>query len=170
MTGLLIGIIGKPYGVRGALRIRSYSDEVDHFVGLTELHLEKAGSQRTVGVREMKLHGRTPVVLLEGVDSPEDARRYTGWEIRTAREDAAPLAPDEYYFADLIGLGLYSEDGYHGRVVSIVEAPQAPLLEISRDDSNGKTVFVPFMKVYVRSVDIAAGRIVLEVPWILDTE
>ncbi|HKK48515.1 MAG TPA: ribosome maturation factor RimM [Alkalispirochaeta sp.] len=169
MDDLLIGILGKPHGVHGAIRIRTYSDQVDHFMGLPELLLEKEGRRRTVAVREMTFHGRTPVVFLEGIDSPERAREYTGWQILAAREHAAPLEADEYYFADLVGSGVYSDDGYHGHVVSIVEAPQAPLLEIKSDEGGTKAVFVPFMKVYVRSVDIAARRIMLEVPWILDT-
>ncbi|MEX2443694.1 MAG: ribosome maturation factor RimM [Alkalispirochaeta sp.] len=170
MGDLLIGVLGKPHGVRGALRIRSYSDEVDHFENLTELSLERDGQRRTIAVREMKIHGRTPVVSLAGVTTPEEAQAYTGWEIRVPRERAAPLEADEYYFADLVGASVYSDDGYHGTVVSIVEALQAPLLEVQSDDPKVKPAFVPFMKVYVRSVDTGAGRIMLEVPWILNTE
>lgn len=170
MDELLIGILGRPHGVRGALRIRTYSDEIEHFERLSELSLEKNGRRQTVAVREMKFHGKTPIVFLDGVESPEAAQEYTGWEIRTSREHAAPLDRDEYYFADLVGAAVHSDEGYHGRVVSIVEAPQAPLLEVQADEPGAKPVFVPFMHVYVRSVDTAAGRIMLEVPWILDTE
>lgn len=170
MEDLVIGVLGRPHGVRGALRIRSYSDEVDHFLDLTELSLEKDGRRRSIAIREMKVHGRTPVVSLEGITTPEDAQAYTGWEIRVPREQAAPLEHGEYYFADLVGASVYSDLGFHGTVIAVVEAAQAPLLEIALDDPAVKPVFVPFMQVYVRSVDTAAKRIVLETPWILDIE
>ncbi len=170
MEDLIIGVLGRPHGVQGALRIRSYSDEVDHFLDLTELSLEKDGRRRSVPVREMKVHGRTPVVFLEGVTTPEEAQTYTGWQIQVPRDRAAPLEADEYYFADLVGSSVYSDNGFHGTVVAVVEAPQAPLLEIRSGDPAVKPAFVPFMQVYVRSVDPEAKRIVLETPWILDTE
>lgn len=170
MDDLLIGVLGRPHGVQGALKIRTYSDEVEHFLRLREFCLEKDGRRATVRVREMKLHGSTPVAFLEGVNTPEDAQMYTGWQIRVPRDHAAPLEADEYYFADLVGVSVDSDAGHHGTVVAVVEAPQAPLLEVQLDDATAKPVFVPFMRVYVRSVDTAAKRIMLETPWILDTE
>jgi 16S rRNA processing protein RimM len=170
MEELRIGVLGKPHGVHGALKIRTYSDEVDHFRDLTKLVLEKGGHRQTVVIREMKVHGRTPVVSLDGVMSPEDAQHYTGWEICVPRERAAALEADEYYLADLVGVSVSSDEGHHGTVVAVVEAPQAPLLEVQLEDATAKSAFVPFMQVYVRSVDTEAKQIILETPWILDTE
>ena len=171
MDELIIGVIGRPHGVHGAVRVTSSSDEVDHFRALSRVTLERDGRRRDAVVTGVAVHGRTPILSLEGVSSPEEARQYTGWSIRVPRSQAAPLGQDEYYLADLIGCSVDSDEGHHGRIVAVIDAPQAPLLEVALSgDQRARTVFVPFMHVYVRTVDIAAGRVELETPWILSTE
>lgn len=166
--GLLIGVIGRPHGVHGALRVRSYSDETEHFRRLERVTAERDGRTRDLTVRDVQVTGRMPVLRFDGVETPEEARRLTGWELRVPRDQAAPLGPEEYYYADLIGLRVVSDAGDHGTVRAVFDAPQAPLLEVV--PGSGRPALVPFMEVYVRSVSPERGEVVLEAPWIVDTE
>lgn len=166
---LAIGRIGRPHGVHGALRVHSYSEETEHFSGLEELLLTRGAEERSARVVSMEVHGRTPVLRLEGVASPEAARAFTGYEILVPRDAAAPLAADEYYVADLVGLELIVAGESAGRITAVVDAPQAPLLEVSTSQG-GRTVLVPFLQTFVGTPDMATGRLELKAPWLLDSE
>lgn len=163
---LAIGRLGSPHGVRGFLRVRSYSGETGHFEGLREILLSREGERRTVRVEETRVAGPEVLLRLAGCDGPEDARAWTGWEILVPRSRAAPLGPGEYYIADLAGCELVLAGRAVGTVDGVLEGGEAPLLEIRM--SAGRTVLVPFRKEFVGDVDVPGRRIDLLADWILE--
>lgn len=166
---LAIGRIGRPHGVHGAMRVHSYSDETEHFRGLERILLRRDGDEREVAVDTIQIHGRSPVLRLAGVATPEAARSFTGYEILVPREVAAPLGADEFYVADLVGLELCVEGRSVGRICGVIEAPQAPLLELE-PNAAGRTVLIPFLRRFVGEPDLVSGSIELKAPWLLDSE
>jgi 16S rRNA processing protein RimM len=176
---LAIGRLGAPHGVHGDLKVKSYSGEFAHFRGLTELDLEPAqddGSpsvhekpaQRSLHLRVRRVEDGPGGLLLAfaGYDSPEAARVLTGLEIVVSRDKAAPLGPNEWYVADLIGMKLFSGGQALARVVSVVEGGSDPWLEAELE--GGRRALVPFRKEFVGAVDIPSGSIELLAPWLLD--
>jgi 16S rRNA processing protein RimM len=168
MSEVRIGVIGRPHGVHGAVKIRTYSGEVDHFRSLCEVEVERDGRRRRYTITDVRVQGMTPVLTFEGIDSPEAARLLTGGELCVPANSAAPLGNDEFYLRDLVGCAVSSGATDHGVVVGVIDAAQAPLLEVELTD--GTVRLVPFMRVYVGDVDIEGRRIELETPWILDIE
>ncbi len=176
---LAIGRLGSPHGVHGDLKVKSYSGEFAHFLDLVELDLEPARDEGSPAARERPvpriLHVRVrrieegPGGLLaafQGYDSPEAARALTGMEIVVPRDKAAPLGPDEWYVADLVGLELVHEGKSLARVVSVIEGGPDPWLEAELE--GGRRALVPFRKEFVGAVDVPAGSIELLAPWLLD--
>jgi 16S rRNA processing protein RimM len=168
MSEVRIGVIGRPHGVHGAVKIRSYSGEVDHFRSLREVDVELEGRRRPYRIRDVRIQGMTPVITFEGVATPEAARLLTGGELWVPEDSAAPLGEGEFYLRDLVGCTVASRSAVFGVVVGVIDAAQAPLLEVELTD--GTVRMVPFMRVYVGDVDIGSRRIELETPWILDIE
>ena len=136
MDELSIGTVGRPHGVHGEVRVRSHSGESAHFRDLQEVTLVRGEARRSMVISEIRIVGNTPVVRFEGVDSPERAQTLTGWEIVVPRERAAPLSNDEYYVHDLVGCDLIYGEEAVGTVAGVIEAPQAPLLEVRRCDGD----------------------------------
>jgi 16S rRNA processing protein RimM len=142
---LAIGRLGAPKGVRGDLKVQSYSGETAHFRGLKEVDLRSAGTGEAdpaAGAKSMKLKvlridegpgGLTMAFV--GYSSPEAARVLTGLEIVAPRSAAAPLKPDEYYVIDLIGLALVHEGRRMGIVRSVLEGGPDPWLEIAKAEA-----------------------------------
>ena len=171
MDTLTIGVLGKPRGVHGDIRVRSYSGEVEHFRSLSSVTLVKGEMSRRMRVNEVRVIHGMPVVRFEGVETPEAARGLVGWEIAVPRESAAPLGPDEYYWNDLVDCRVMVDGVERGRVVAVVEGSQAPLLEVAPGgDADGvpPTVLVPFMSPFVGDVNIDDATVVVEQPWILE--
>ena len=163
---LAIGRLGAPFGVQGFLRVHSYSGETSHFAPLREILITREGERRMIRIEEARISGTDVLLRLEGLSSPEEASRWTGWEILVPRSSASPLGPDEYYIADLAGCELIFGGSPVGVVETVLDGGEAPLLEIRRE--SGRAVLVPFRREFIGEVDMANRSIELLVDWILE--
>jgi 16S rRNA processing protein RimM len=173
---LAIGRLGAPKGVRGDLKVHSYSGESAHFLKLKEAALR--GATPTGVPRELRLtvariagEGEGLTMAFEGYPSPETARVLTGMEIIVPRSEAAPLGPDEWYVTDLVGLALVVGGEKVATVRAVLEGGPDPWLESLVPGSGGapdRVALVPFRKEFVGEVDIAGGRIELLAPELLE--
>src|SRR3954471_3497972 len=110
--------------------------------------------------REAKDH---LVATLKGVTTREDAERLNGIELYIAREKLPATDDDEYYHADLIGLAAVTPANEPiGRVVAIHDFGAGTIIEIA--PPQGSTLLLPFTNAVVPTVDLAAGRVVIELP------
>jgi 16S rRNA processing protein RimM len=111
-------------------------------------------------VREAKDH---LVATLKGIATREDAERLNGLELYIARDKLPETDEDEYYHADLIGLAaVNAADEPLGRVVAIHNFGAGDIIEIA--PAKGATMLLPFTNAVVPTVDLAGGRVVIELP------
>ena len=182
-ASLAIGRLGSPKGVRGDLKVHSYSGETDHFFKLKEVALRAAGSaegELRLKVARMEGSGESLTIAFEGYSSPEAARKLTGMDIVVPRSGAAALGPNEWYIADLVGLALVSGGAKVATVRSVLEGGPDPWLEVvqlpaaaERTPEGAKRTpegvsLVPFRKEFVGEVDVAGGTIELLAPELLE--
>jgi 16S rRNA processing protein RimM len=183
---LAIGRLGAPKGVRGDLKVHSYSGESAHIHRLKEASLRGSdpatGAPRTLKLKVARVEGSgaSLTIAFEGYPSPEAARALTGMDIVAPRSEAAPLKANEWYVVDLVGLALVVGGEKVATVRSILEGGADPWLEavVSTPDSGGasgaakrgaeRVSLVPFRKEFVGEVDIEAGTIELLAPELLD--
>jgi 16S rRNA processing protein RimM len=174
-ASFVIGKLGAPWGVKGDLKIHSYSGEFAHFLSLRDVELVRpdqassgASRPRRLKLKVVRIEDKAEFLTMafEGYASPESARALTGMEIVVPREAAAPLRDNEWYVADLVGLALVSDGGRLATVASILDGGPEPWLEAQMP--NGRKVIVPFRKEFVGEVDLESGRIELLAPWLLD--
>jgi 16S rRNA processing protein RimM len=162
-----LGVVGRPHGVRGFLRVHSLSGETAHFRALAVVTLYAAdGREQVFPVEECRPAGRDLLMKLRGITSPEEAACYRAWEIRAAREYACPLKEGEYYTADLRGCALVCGAKAAGTVRAVIETGAHELLEVV--DAKGKTFFIPFVEAHVGRVDIISRSIELKSEWLLE--
>lgn len=167
-----LGKIGAPRGIKGDLRLTSYSGEFEHLAKRKSLTLKGEGRSLVVKVIRLQVNPDGATIAFEGYPSPETARVLTGLEIVASRAEGAPLAENEWYVADLVGLGLRgpregdTRGQELGTIVAVVEGGPDPWLEALLPD--GRKALVPFRKEFVGEVDIAGGSIELLAPWILE--
>jgi 16S rRNA processing protein RimM len=163
----VLGKIGAPRGIKGDLRVKSYSGEFGHIQALKTVELRGEGRILRLKVLRATEYPDCNTIAFEGYPTPEAARALTGMEIFAGREAAAPLADNEWYVADLVGLALCDSAGTElAKVVSFLEGGADPLLEAGLPD--GRKRLVPFRREFVGEVDLAKGRIELLAPWLLE--
>lgn len=159
---LCVGVITAPHGVRGLVRVKSFTAEpqaIADYVPLTSAD----------GSAEFRLEivGRAKGVLLariDGVNGRDKADALRGTELFVDR-DTLPEAEDEdeFYYADLIGLTAFLPDGgTYGTVKAMHDFGAGDMIEISRDGSGD--IVLPFTKAIVPDIDLAAGRLVIDPP------
>ena len=103
------------------------------------------------------------VATLKGITTREEAERLNGIELYVAREELPDTDEDEYYHADLIGLAAVTPaDQPLGRVVAIHNFGAGDIIEIA--PPHGATLLLPFTNAVVPTVDLAGGRVVIELP------
>lgn len=110
-------------------------------------------------------HSDSLLVQLAGIDSREVALRFKGCEVAVPRSELPAARRGEIYAADLVGLAVVNRDGVAlGRVVEVADYGAHPLLRVRADgEAAASERLIPYVPVYVTSVDVEAGR--LEVDW-----
>lgn len=101
---------------------------------------------------------RRPIVRVQGVDDRAAAEALRGQALTVADADAPPLAEGEWWAHELEGCLVVDGERRVGTVTRMVELPSCEALEVaSRPD--GESLLVPMVKDAIRHVDVAAGRI-----------
>jgi 16S rRNA processing protein RimM len=160
-TPICVARIGAAHGVRGAVKLWTFTEDplaVKHYGPLTT----KDGARQfeVAHVREARDH---LVATLKGIATREEAERLNGLELYIAREKLPATGEDEYYYADLIGLAaVTTADAPIGRVVAIHNFGAGDIIEIA--PPRGSTLLLPFTNAVVPTVDLAGGRVVIELP------
>src|SRR5882672_4073224 len=158
---ICIARIGAAHGVRGAVKLWTFTEDplaVRTYGPL--LTKDGARSFEVATAREAKGH---LVATLKGVATREDAERLNGIELYVARDRLPATDADEYYHADLIGLAAVTAANEPiGRVTAIHNFGAGDIIEIV--PPHGATMLLPFTNAVVPTVDLAAGRVVIELP------
>src|SRR6202171_353658 len=158
---ICVARIGAPHGVRGAVKLWTFTEDplaVKDYGPLTT----KDGARQfeVMHAREAKGH---LVATLKGVATREDAERLNGIELYILRDKLPATDADEYYHADLIGLAAVNAALEPiGRVAAIHNFGAGDIIEIA--PPHGATMLLPFTNAVVPSVDLALGRVVIELP------
>jgi 16S rRNA processing protein RimM len=158
---ICIARIGAAHGVRGAVKLWTFTEDPLAVTGYGPLTTrDGARSFEVATAREAKGH---LVATLKGIATREDAERLNGIELYVARDKLPATDDDEYYHADLIGLAAVNAANEPlGRVVAIHNFGAGDIIEIA--PAHGATMLLPFTNAVVPTVDLAGGRVVIELP------
>src|SRR4029079_5055353 len=164
---ICVARIGAAHGVRGAVKLWTFTEDPLAVKAYGPLTTRDGARQFEVThVREARDH---LVATFKGVASREDAERLNGIELYIAREKLPETDDDEYYHADLIGLAaVNTADEPLGRVAAIHNCGAGDIIEIA--PPHGPTLLLPFTNAVVPTVDLANGRVVIELPQEIEGE
>ena len=158
---ICVARIGAAHGVRGAVKLWTFTE--DPFAVKEYGPLSTKDGTRNFEVASARGAKDHLVVTFKGVASRDEAERLNGVELYIPREKLPAIEDDEYYHADLIGLDAVTT-AYEplGRVIAIHNFGAGDIIEIAPE--SGMTILLPFSNAVVPTVDIAGGRVVIELP------
>ena len=165
---VLVGVIGSAHGIRGEVKIRSFTDEPRSLVKYGTLY-DSTGKRTFVpevtGMAKGQLIARLP-----GVDDRNAAEALKGTELFIPREQLPELNEGEFYLEDLRGLELFTEDGEaFGTIKSIHNFGAGEVVEITLAGSKDSEM-LPFSEDFFTEIDIPGNRAVVLLPEIIPAD
>ncbi len=160
---ILVGVIGRPHGVSGLVRVTSYTADPAALAAYDPLSDEAGGRYRLrwrgAGIAAVALWRDGAWAEIRDRDA---AARLTNRRLYVDRTNLPPPAEEEFYLADLLGLAAILPEGRAGEVIAVHDYGAGASLEIARPDA--APLLVPFTRAAVPEIDLAGRRIVVIPP------
>lgn len=155
---VLVGVIAGAHGVRGAVRVKSFTEAPEGVAAYGPLYDEtgKRFDLRVVGATKGGVIAR-----LAGVDDRNAAEALRGQQLYVPRSALPATEAEEFYQADLVGLAVETVGGEAlGRVRAVHNYGAGDMLEVERPGR--RSLDIPFTRAAVPVVDLAGGRLVVD--------
>ncbi|MBD9482276.1 ribosome maturation factor RimM [Pseudomonas sp. PDM14] len=166
---IVLGKITSVHGIRGEVKIYSFTDPIDNLLDYRRWTLQRDGEVKQVELVSGRLQGKVLVAKLKGLDDREVARTFAGFDICVPREQLPDLAEDEFYWYQLAGLKVIDQLGQLlGTIDHLFETGANDVMVVkpcagSLDD---RERLLPYTAQCVLKVDLAAGE--MQVDWDAD--
>ena len=157
---LLIGEIVRPQGIRGELKVKHYTDDAARFLDLDFAYHNKNGKYEKLLIQKARVQKDDVYIMLDGVNSRNDAELYRGMKLYIDRENARELTEDEVFIVDIIGAKAVDRQGSHIGVLREVLTPGG--VDVFVFDTEQGSLMVPALKTVLLTLDSNQGLIVLD--------
>jgi 16S rRNA processing protein RimM len=160
---ILMGRIVGTHGVTGSLKLASYAESLAVFEsGRTLVARSAAGDETAYEIEWVRPQGRSTLLGLKGVANRSQAQALVGCDVFLDKACLPKLEDGVYYWDDLIGIEVVSVDGASlGRIESIIQTGSNDVYVIKQGN---RELLLPALRSVVKSVDLAARRMEVEVP------
>ena len=163
---VLVGHVLDAWRLDGSIKVAPYSDDASALLAAREWWFDVRGTVRAYDVLNAKAHGSTVTARLTGVVDRTAAEALKGARISVARRSFPVPDDDEFYWVDLIGLAVVNEAGESlGTVSELTDNGAHQNLVVHADAGEGRKPverLIPFVDVFVKTVDLAGRRIVVD--------
>ena len=148
-----VGQIGRPFGVKGQVKVRPLSDVPGRFDALTDVRLvAKDGRTLETHVTTVRHAGTELIVGFAGLTTPEEAKCWSGGLVQASRGTAPALPAGQYYECDLVGLAVQTDQGQPlGVLEEIWELPGNHVFVVRQ---GAKETLIPAAKQWVTGIDL----------------
>jgi 16S rRNA processing protein RimM len=158
---IVVGKISSPYGIKGWVKLFSYTDPVENILQYQPWFIKQQGIWKKVAIEQGRIHGKILVAHIETVNDRDSAEQLKGCEIAILRAQLPAAKPGEYYWIDLIGLQVINQQGIElGVVDHLMETGANDVLVVRGDTKQGNKHgeserLIPFvLDLFVKSVDL----------------
>jgi 16S rRNA processing protein RimM len=153
---IVIGEALKPFGIKGEIKVKPFTVSPDAFTNSPVLIFDET-PYRVLRIR----HDHSAIfVLLEGINTPEQARELAGSMVKTDREHLPPKEEDEYYWFELIGMSVTTTDDRDlGQVTAITPTGANDVLHVNGEYGD---ILLPLIEDVVLEIDLENNRMVVD--------
>ncbi|HSC82513.1 MAG TPA: ribosome maturation factor RimM [Pseudomonas sp.] len=162
---IVLGKITSVHGIRGEVKIYSFTDPIDNLLDYRRWTLQRDGEVKQVELASGRLQGKILVAKLKGLDDREVARTYAGFDICVPRAQLPELSEDEFYWYQLVGLKVIDT---HGQLFGVLDhlfetgANDVMVVKPCTGSLDDRERLLPYTAQCVLKVDLAAGEILVD--------
>lgn len=160
MKFLKVGVITTTHGLRGGIKVLPMTNNADRFKKLEWVYLE--GSSEKWLIKDVKIRPKDVVLLLEGIDSIEEAEPLRGKYLLTDENQRQTLEEDQHYVADLIGMQVCLLNGeLVGSLVQVIPTGAHDIYVVKSIDGK-KEWMIPAVKAFIKDIILEESKILIE--------
>ncbi|TWT16410.1 ribosome maturation factor RimM [Streptococcus sp. sy010] len=166
-----VGKIVNTQGLQGELRVLSVTDFADErFKKGSQLALFDANDHlvKTVEIASHRKHKNFDIVKFKDHYHINEVEKYKEHFLKIAEEDLTDLEDDEFYYHEIIGLDVYEQDNYIGEIKEILQPGANDVWVVKRQGK--RDLLLPYIPSVILEVDLASGRVAVELLEGLDDE
>ena len=157
-----IGSIQKPHGIRGEVKVFLKTDFAkERFKKGNKLTLKLNGKEEILEVESSRMHKGSLLLKFVGLDNLNDVEFHHKGELYIEEGARHKLPKDEYYFSEIEGCNAYNSGELLGEITEMIDNPAHPIMRIKTQE---RDILVPFLKVFVKSVDLDSKRV--DINWL----
>ena len=166
-SSVSLGKVLRPHGMKGEVRVYLYGVDpaLLERMARKDFFLLQHTTQTfiPVSIETLRFHQNVALLKFTGIDNRFMAEDIRGFDLSIRESDLPKLDADEYYYEDLVGLTVRDVDTDEsiGKVVKIITAGGAETLEIDSGDSK---FLLPFVKAFIKEVNLEQGYILAQIP------
>lgn len=163
MELLEIGKIINTHGLRGDVKVTSWTDAPEDFEYIKKAFVKKGGEEILLNISYVKYQKNNLIVKFKEINSIEEAETFKNLVLKTEKSELPPLPEGMYYIADLIGCMVVDNDGEEkGKITDVFSAGAGNVYEVRAED--GKKLYLPANEGTIISTDIENKKIVMDIP------
>lgn len=154
-----MGRIAAPFGVQGWVKIQPYTGEPSGLEGYPVFWVGAKEPFKQYGVEQVAVHGRSVLCKFRGISVREQAALLKGCEVGVPRHELPKSGPDEFYWADLIGVEVKNTDGVaFGTIARMADNGAQSVMVVNGERER----LIPFVAPILREVSLEERKVVVE--------
>jgi 16S rRNA processing protein RimM len=156
-----VGIIIRPHGIRGEIKIAPLTNWPERFKEFQSLYIEgEEGVGKWVEVEKRRMQGKYVILKLAGINNRDAADSLRNQFLRIDQSECPPLPKGTFYIFDLIGLEVKTTRG--DKVGSLIEIMQLSMQDVYVVNTGDREILIPAVKQFIKKVSIQDGVILVE--------
>lgn len=164
---IIMGKLGSSYGIRGWLRVFSFTEDPNNIFDYKPWYIQRAGKWQEVTVESFKPHNQDTIVKLIGIEDRDEANALTNIEIYVDAQKLPTLEAGDFYWRDLIGCKVVTINGYDlGLVTDLMETGSNDVLVVKanlRDAFGAKERLIPYVEEqFIKHIDLSTKCITVD--------
>lgn len=161
---ILIAKIGAAHGVKGHVKVKSYSEKYENLKIYKKLYDQNGKIYVVKNVKALK--DDMGVVKFEGINDRNEAERLVNIELYIQRDKLSPTEEDEFYVSDLVGLEVIDEKKNEiiGTIINVPNFGAGSLLEIKPLDKSEPTWYLEFSQRNVSEINLQSKKAKIQMP------
>ena len=167
-TLIPLGQVIKTHATSGALRLRLFNPASTALAAGSRVVLRRGGEQCERSVRDVRRHGPSLLLTLEGCESMSAAEALIGYELCVRQADLPPVGTGEFYHYELIGMSVITTTGVE--VGTVIEVMSVSSNDVCVVRAGRREHLIPLIADVVKQIDREQRRIVIDpLPGLLES-
>ena len=162
MEFLEVGKIINTHGLRGDVKIVTWTDYPEDFEEIERVYIRRKTADEVLNITNVKYQKNNIIVKFKEIADINEAEKYKNLVVYADREDLPELEEGAHYIADLIGLTVIDEDGeVIGELIDVFNTGANDIYDVKR--SGKRNLLLPVIDEVVKDIDLENKKITVHV-------